>query len=78
MTKIDKFAFQGGWLQSIHSIVERGEDIATSYEQTDDPVDIITEEESKRLSVSYFSRNCPSRIPSHAIKGNNHQRKPVR
>ena len=64
MTKIDKFAaFQVGWLQSIRSIVEKGEELATSYEQTDDPED-ITEESKLAEEVSYFALGCFNTVPS--------------
>ena len=64
-TKIDKFAaFQVGWLQSVRGIVEKGEELATSYEEVDDPED-MTEEESKLAEeVSYFVLECFDVIPS--------------
>ena len=65
MTKIDKVvAFQVGWLQSICSIVEKGEELATSYEQTDDPDDIIEEESKLAEEVSYFALGCFDTVPS--------------
>ena len=58
-TKIDKFAaFQVGWLQSIRGIVEKGEELATSYEETDDPEDMTEEENKLTEEVSYFVLGC--------------------
>ena len=62
--KIDKYAaFQVGWLQSIRSIVEKGE-LATSYEEADDPDDITEDERKLAEEVSYFALGCFDAVPS--------------
>ena len=63
--KINKLvAFQVGWLQSVHGIVERGEELATCCEEIDDPDD-MTEKESKLAEeVSYFALGCFDAVPS--------------
>lgn len=64
-TKIDKFAaFQVGWLQSIRGIVEKGEELATSCEETDDPEDMTEEERKLAEEVSYFVLECFDAVPS--------------
>ena len=63
-TKIDKFAaFQIVWLQSIREIVERGEELASSCQQTDDPQCMIVEESKLAEDVSYFVLGCFDSVP---------------
>lgn len=58
MTKIDKYAaFQVGWLQSICIIVEKGQELATSYKEPDDP-DMTEDERKLTGEVSYFALGC--------------------
>ena len=64
MTKIDKYAaFQIGWLQSIRCIVERGEELATSCEQSDDPEDMMQEEIKLAAEVSCLVLGCFRTMP---------------
>ena len=64
-TNIDKFAtFQVGWLQSICGIVEKGEELATSCEESDDPEDMTDEEIKLAEEVCYFALECFDAIPS--------------
>ena len=68
MTKIDKYAaFQVGWLQSIYNIiVEKGEELATSYKEPDSPDDMTEGERNSKLTeeVSYFAIGCFDAVPS--------------
>ena len=66
MTKIDKYAaFQVGWLKSIRSIVEKGE-LATSYEEADDPDD-MTEDERKLAEEVSLHLDASMQSPQQMI-----------
>ena len=62
--KIDKYAaFQIGWLQSIRCIVERGEELATSFGQGDDTEGMTREEMKLAEEVSCLVLGCFHTMP---------------